>query len=405
MHVLSGYAQFYPNLYEYLSDGTGIDSLRTYFKHYEYSYLDKSKSVVGPVVNGKQTYIDSVMVTYNSLANTLHADLDVEDSSYTFLMPNNAAWIQAYNQIKPYYKYAATTNSQVITDGSSVISTRNVTANAAYMQDSLTKKSIVTNLIFSNNGYSKWVEDSKAVSTDTIYTTSRNKLSNPQTILARTVDKVTMSNGYARVIDSLAYLPWETYAPELNLSPLNRNNFARALYASKHAVRVDHPNTAMGDFSLSGLSFMWLEATGPYVKPELDVYLPNVLSTTYNIYCVIVPANADLTDTSTVVKPNQLKFELNYAKSDGTLSTKIFGLGTASDPYRVNDTSKVDTMLVGTYTFPVAYRGLGDYYPNIKITSPFSAFSAVAKKYTRDLRIAAIILRPVEMDAYVKKEN
>jgi hypothetical protein len=56
---------------------------------------------------------------------------------------------------------------------------------------------------------------------------------------------------------------------------------------------------------------------------------------------------------------------------------------------------------VGEFTFPVCYAGLGnDYRPNIKITSPFSVFNKnLTSAFTRDLRIASIILRPKEMDA------
>ena len=51
------------------------------------------------------------------------------------------------------------------------------------------------------------------------------------------------------------------------------------------------------------------------------------------------------------------------------------------------------------FYFPVCYYGLGDgYCPNIKITSPFSAVTGkVRDAYTRDLRIAAIILKPKEL--------
>ena len=72
MHVMDGAAVYLPNLYDFVTDsmvsaGKGIDSLRSYFKRYEQTYLDENASVVGPIVNGVQTYIDSVMVTYNTL--------------------------------------------------------------------------------------------------------------------------------------------------------------------------------------------------------------------------------------------------------------------------------------------------------------------------------------------------
>ena len=64
-----------------------------------------------------------------------------------------------------------------------------------------------------------------------------------------------------------------------------------------------------------------------------------------------------------------------------------------------NDTSKVDTLYIGEFTFPVCYYGLGEEYcPNIKLSTPYSVFTAALREaYTRDLRIASIILKPKEL--------
>ena len=86
LHLLNGATQFYPNLYEYLRMRDDIDMLRDYFMRYELSYLDTKNSVKGPVIGGIQTYIDSVIITNNSLTRRLNASLANEDSTYTFLM-------------------------------------------------------------------------------------------------------------------------------------------------------------------------------------------------------------------------------------------------------------------------------------------------------------------------------
>ena len=63
MHIMNGATVYHPNLYDFLTDnqlsaGKGIDSLRSYFQKYEYAYLDENASVIGPIVDGVQTYID-----------------------------------------------------------------------------------------------------------------------------------------------------------------------------------------------------------------------------------------------------------------------------------------------------------------------------------------------------------
>ena len=139
--------------------------------------------------------------------------------------------------------------------------------------------------------------------------------------------------------------------------------------------------------------------------------LPNVLSTTYNIYCVIVPPYDQEFVSTSEFRPNQLDFDLSYCDANGKLATTLSGSGRTAVHLASkleNDPTRIDTMFVGTFTFPVAYRGLGErIYPNLKITTDFNVFDRTAmEQYTRDLRIASIILRPVEQDEYeATKEN
>ena len=71
-----------------------------------------------------------------------------------------------------------------------------------------------------------------------------------------------------------------------------------------------------------------------------------------------------------------------------------------------NDPTKLDSVFIGQFTFPVAYNGLGDYSPNIRVTSPLSVFSNdQLATYTRDVRIAAIVLKPVELEEFEAKKK
>lgn len=426
LHILNGVATYYPNMYEYLMDNTlsgsnSLDSLRAYFKHYETTYLDEEASVVGPIVNGVQTYVDSVMVTENALTDMLNAAFEVEDSSYTFLMPTNAAWIEAYERIKPYYNYIPTTVAQgFVSEGTSVNIGADVTINIdpAYWQDSIVKRFITNSLVYSNkDAYNQWVEGaSTAYGSDTLRSTTRGKFSNPNEILANANDKVKMSNGFVRIADKLVFHPWESYAPERVVSAANSTNQARILTGREQTLSYVSPDPEIEDFN-----YIWVEPTGPYAKPELDLYLNNVLSTTYNIYCVFMPNEVD-------ALPNRVIFELNYCDADGKLQnhqfldedeahlaefTELAGTFSQSLPdnatnattYRAfsNDPTKVDTLFIGQFTFPVSYAGLSteNICPNIKISSPFTVFNRdVMAHFTRDLRIAAIILRPVELDEF-----
>ena len=402
MHLLDGAAQFYPNLYEYLFSCEGIDSVATFFKRYETSVLDTKNSVLGPTINGKQTYIDSVMITSNSLLNRIKAKLDKEDSTYTMLVPTNEAWQAHYDKISKCYNYINTTVAQNIDEATSTSNapTASVTVDAAYTKDSLTRLHLVSDLVYNNNNYyNNWLIDDTVEPYDTLYSTTYGYMTNPQEIMSRVIDRETMSNGTFCLVDSLAFRPWESWCYSLGQSPLN----SRTWTGSNTIVYID--NTLFDAIKYvpknpaqKQLGYLWVTPLSNYGKPQLDVKLRNVLSTTYNIYIVLAPGQdvGEDADGNKFLKPNMLDFTLSYCDAKGKLATQKLNQKVVNDPTRV------DTLAVGTFTFPVAYAGLGDnVYPNLKITTDFGVFDkAKMAAYTRDFSIISILMKPVELEEF-----
>ena len=402
MHLLDGAARFYPNLYEYLFSCEGIDSVATFFKRYETSVLDTKNSVLGPTINGKQTYIDSVMITSNSLLNRIKAKLDKEDSTYTMLVPTNEAWLAHYDKISKCYNYINTTVAQNIDEATSTSSapTASVTVDAAYTKDSLTRLHLVSDLVYNNNNYyNNWLIDDTVEPYDTLRSTTSGYMTNPQEIMSRVIDRETMSNGTFCLVDSLAFRPWESWCYSLGQSPLN----SRTWTGSNTMVYID--NTLFDAIKYvpknpaqKQLGYLWVTPLSNYGKPQLDVKLRNVLSTTYNIYIVLAPGQdvGEDADGNKFLKPNMLDFTLSYCDAKGKLATQKLNQKVVNDPTRV------DTLAVGTFTFPVAYAGLGDnVYPNLKITTDFGVFDkAKMAAYTRDFSIISILMRPVELEEF-----
>lgn len=402
MHLLDGAARFYPNLYEYLFSCEGIDSVATFFKRYETSVLDTKNSVLGPTINGKQTYIDSVMITSNSLLNRIKAKLDKEDSTYTMLVPTNEAWQAHYDKISKCYNYINTTVAQNIDEATSTSNapTASVTVDAAYTKDSLTRLHLVSDLVYNNNNYyNNWLIDDTVEPYDTLYSTTYGYMTNPQEIMSRVIDRETMSNGTFCLVDSLAFRPWESWCYSLGQSPLN----SRTWTGSNTIVYID--NTLFDAIKYvpknpaqKQLGYLWVTPLSNYGKPQLDVKLRNVLSTTYNIYIVLAPGQdvGEDADGNKFLKPNMLDFTLSYCDAKGKLATQKLNQKVVNDPTRV------DTLAVGTFTFPVAYAGLGDnVYPNLKITTDFGVFDkAKMAAYTRDFSIISILMKPVELEEF-----
>ena len=422
MHLMDGVAPFYPNLFEYLTVAPGISQLSKYFMQYNDTTLS-DESVKGPMVDGVQTYLDSVLIIDNTLTRALGAKIENEDSSYTFVMPLDDAYTKMYNRVKPLFKFLETTK---VRDPQAYITAsgtneKTVTVNHTHLSDSLTRRAIVNNLIFSNNdAYNEWLVG-KGVYTDTLRSTKRTKLSNPDDILNkyRVGERQELSNGYVHFVDSLAFYPWETFNPKITVSPRG-GNLANVFNGSVNNQSV--PDSLLVPIfgpdmeGVTGYHYSWVVPASATSKPDIFVLLPNVLSATYNFYVVFVPSA--MRQFGNDPRPNMLNFQLNYCNGAGNIADYYFTKPNAdkilagepiTNVTRVDTTTAfrnnpqvADTMFIGRFTFPVAYSGLGnEYNPYLRITSPIN----VLKKdqlaaYTRDVRIAAIIMKPIEYDEF-----
>lgn len=435
LHTLKGEAKFYPHLYEFITEPTmskdkNIDLLRDYFMRYQQTYLDEEKSVIGPIVNGMQTYVDSVMVTTNSLWDALNIKMLSEDSSYTFLMPTNEAWEKTHERIKSYYSYSPVVKAEAfvlkgntvdIDQNPNILSNWDATK-AAYWQDSISLQHLTNNLAYSNNdAYNTRLAGKPSVYPgDTLRTTTRNKLSNGTEILAQAKEEIQMSNGKALIVDNLAMLPWETYAPKRTFSA-TRSDLRARVVQNPSVVRVEDPNPEVVQLEdgATSFSYLWISPESVYDSPELDMYLPNVLSTTYDIYCIFVPQSASLKNADVKTLPNRVSFKLNYCDANGNLQEKVFlderpenGAQFMKDFPRVrdnatnhnmiwgftNNTSKVDTLYIGEFTFPACYYGLEEgFSPNIKVITSVASNTYTRRAFTSDMRIAGFILKPKEL--------
>lgn len=434
LHVINGESEFLPNGLEALSMIEDIDSIARYINQYNDTTLDTRSSVIGPVVNGKQTYLDSVFTTSNTMTTRLRARIESEDSTYSILLPNNEAYTKQYNTIKPFFKFYDGTKCQVYNETTNGFDTQTITAstvgvNFTFLTDSMTRRSIVENLFYSNNNkYNMHLVKADAVNfNDTIMSTTRDKFSNGDEVFNEQyiVNKERLSNGVGFVVDTLAFKPWETYNPEIRVAGFNAVRHLNELTFSRVMLNEEYINTDLVSLEPGqNLSFCWA-TSGERSKPEVDYYIEGLKATTYNIYAVIPPANIDLRDTITAVKPNIFNFSYNgyyvdengktqYTNSDLAFKNERYdgeaivqgGTAKLQDIDFVNDTSKVDTMFLGKLTIPYCYDGIGA--PNIKVTCSARINvlrKAILENYSRDVRICSIIFRPLDYEAYLKEEG
>lgn len=454
LYIMNDPAIFRYNAYEVIGDLKGVaDKFGDYVHKYEIARLDESKSVKGEIRDGVQHYDDSVMIVSNSfVTRTLGAQLDNEDSLYTVLIPNDEAWSKTYDKVKSLYNYISPIAYQdlnhkdvadtkggtcpttatgratimVATLGSQSTSLQaapadaEITETAPYWTDSIAKRLITNRSTFSetNKKYNaKLATGERFVENDTLYSTNRNYCTNLPYLDQVTEQIIPLSNGHARIINDYPFLAKDTYAPVIRT-----RNVSRIVTASGSSyTRVNWSNlpssvVTFEDDVNDGI-FRYVKAVLPAnanAAPEMDFYLNNVLSTTYDIYAVIVPAWIDNHNFATgednegfVRKPYTLRFDINYTDAKNNQVTGRFdgeGIVMSTDiasltkiPAFLVAEQKVDTVKLGRVTFPICYAGT-EAKPNIKVMNTIATFNATNKrKYEQELRVANIILRPVEM--------
>lgn len=447
LYTVSSPSTFRSNGYEVITDvkdqaGKFYDMIMKY--HTE--TLDEKNSVKGEIVNGLQVYDDSVLIVSNTYTeNALRSKLTSEDSLYTILIPNDEAWTEAYDRITKYYNYLPEMNYQDLTYdklsgvkgganspgtcfmeknlGQKSVKLTSKPAdsefsdNAAYWTDSISKRLLTNNLIYSetNTRYnSKFSNGQKFAEGDSIYSTTRNLLTNLPELDKATVETKQLSNGHARILDKFPFKSWETYAPEIRTRNVGRYVTTKGSHYTR--VTVTNPSKDLCTFDQPGeenLYYVRVDVPeGSAYAPEMDFVLRNVLSTTYDIYAVVVPGWIEHQGDETYErKPYTLRFDINYTDADNKEVRGRFNgeelITTAAQvvkvPAIVCGAEKVDTIKLGRVTFPVCYAGT-EAYPNIKVYCPLTSFNSTnRKKYDQQIRIANIIMKPIDLVEYEEK--
>ena len=431
MHKINGLSEFYHNLYENFDNLSGCDHIKDYIQKYDEYYLDVNASVIGPLRDGKQTYLDSVMKKRNNVIRSIiRADLEDEDSTYCMLIPNDQAWENAYTAINPCYNYIPKMDYMDLekkTQIASVLKATDAKADKAAetdgeLQDSLTCRNIVSNLVFSDwyKGNQPLFGNGSFAPADTAYSTSGRHLTNMQEVLDHTTAISEMSNGITRTIDAFPFSSWQTYNPlidatypeaTMKVTKLTTHNIPLDSLAGRDSLFSKVP-PMIRELILPKTSrfFSYVavddaNVDGTTGKPEFNFALRGVRSTTYHIYVVTVPGQVE--EPMRVVKPYYLRFYLSWtdaankqqytilpngAKStyemttdDGTSTASLTCLG---DPGRVN------VFDLGEFTFPACYYGL-DAYPSLMMmhTKSYTS-SANRQKYDQLMRVAGVYLVP-----------
>ncbi|MDD3078446.1 MAG: fasciclin domain-containing protein [Paludibacter sp.] len=367
IHILGDYVPYQQNLWEYINETSGLDSLKAYLNSLTLLEFDPEASFENGVL------VDSVMKETNDVLDYL-ADLKSEDSIYTAILPDNDAWKRSYDSIFPYYR-------TLESDG------------GVAMQRAYTRITLVKDLFFRNK-----IE--KPVAADTLTATSGTEFANPARLF-KDASLTKLSNGYGYVATKLNNTSGESWAKEIRIEA------ETSVYGRYAANYTENIYSSLGTaFSVSNKYYLSLTdaASSSLAKVFVTFPLPNTLSTKYNIYCVFVPSKIiDTTD----VRPYKVKFSLQYVDESGEIVDfaavdKNHQVGGSTKATFITNPDSIDKMLVAeNFEFP--YQNQIDFTDsnfknNISVVLKVDNAATKTEKatYSRDLKIDCIILEPVQ---------
>jgi len=409
IHVLNGQIPFMANIYETLNNNYyAIDSIADFIHSYDVKKLNEEKSVVGPTKNGEITYLDSVFDEHNELFNRYYAYINREDSNYTMIVPTNDAWTKAKEQVSSYFNYIPSFEfmENTSTSASEKKLTEITIKDVEYLKDSMVNQMLLNDLFYNNNIYDnkklKELQTGETLYVDSLYSTTHTKVySEDATRLFENAQRLSNSNGAVWLTDSLRMRSWTTWNPEIRIEAEDNEYLSSTVNVANSAVERIYvaPGTQNPEVkgTLSKNTYIETVPVSSSTNPGVVFYLPEIRSTTYSIYLVTVPAN--IVNKKAERKPYRFNAMMGYANETGKNQDRVRDWLVESN--FESDSTKIDTIYLGDFTFPVAYAGTGEYYPYLRINSTVT--SKMRADYDRNMRIDCLILRPKELDNYLKE--
>lgn len=388
LHKIAGPAEYKYNIWEFLKTDARVDSVANFLYAFDVTEFSESQSIIGPIKDGEQTYLDSVFVTTNKFLRPWKGVgiLNDEDSVYTVYVPTNEVWKEMLEISEKHFNY----NTKIT----------NPTSLTPEMRDSMRHTHSRLNLIkymTYSNYEQRYVNDPDSI----MPAWQGDDWDRPEFLKADVEKNVIfekeLSNGVFKIIDKCPYTIFDLWHDTIKLEAENekmRTYIASGVdyihSASKSQINKD---SAFIGAEISGNRYFELYSDKAATTVRYKV--PNLLSASYNVALIVVPKHITNADAAADLKPHEMQIKITQAT--GTTTATI-----ANHKDVHNDPTRLDTIFLtessgerSVVTIPYCeYYNTGnepDYGVVIEVKSDGNT-----KKYDRSIRLDAILFIPVE---------
>lgn len=332
LHKISKPVAYNYNIWEYLKVAENVDSVAKFLYSYDVTKFNPSQSILGPIKDGAQTYLDSVFTTTNQLLGswTGVGNIDKEDSTYTVYIPTNDVWNELVAQSEKHFNYNRTNTNPLSMDSTYRDSLRhhysriNILKYMAYSENEQKYVNSPDSAVPVNNSR-RGIEFAKAQLEENV------------------VFEKKLSNGVFKVVNKSPYSVFELWHDTVSLEAENEamrydntNTNPTTAYVSKNQINKD---SVFLNTKISGGAYYSADceqtSTGyAYYK------LPNLLAASYKVAMVVVPRNI----TNDMVKEEEMlpnNFTVRIKQRDGTKTNELYNKSNIT-----NDPMRVDTLFL-----------------------------------------------------------
>lgn len=382
LHEMSDRLPYFSNIYELLANSPDYSKVYDFIHQFDEVKFDRENSTEIDVDDQGRPVYDSVWINYNKLLDHVAygiGRIQKEDSAYAMIVPNNTAWDEAYNRIKPSFAFYSTDE-----------------AYADSVQDIRTKLAIINDLVYRTSSATPW-------SADSLQSTSGSVIKNISQLFNGTVAK-TVSNGHVFVTSNLGYNNRETWDKPILVEAEEQNG--RTYNNSLTSVYTRNMVATSPIQNISGDAYIQVQPISSSSNPTLTFDIPDVLAGKYDIYAVFLPASANGVDME--ADSTRIGFSLQYMNERGGKSTKRNR--STSDVSLITKSRELTVMRAfGDFEFPMSNTidrlwlmdDNNDVSP-IETTTKLTVQTNVTTReysagtYSRTFRLDRILFVPVE---------
>ena len=354
LYIIDGYTPYLNNLWEYIGRTDGLDSLQSYLYGQNKNIFDPENSIEIGIDSTGDVIYDSVFIFSNLVLKKIGA-IDTEDSIYTAILPDNAAWNEAYGRVESFFNFPDNAGSD-------------------QRQRDYTRLTIVKDMLFKGRFIQPGNLDSLVSTTGTVFY-------NPGYLF--NTQPVTLSNGLAYVTNQMPYADTLSWFKKIRVEAEDAEG--RDFSSSSIFLRTSYGS----DLDVSENKYILVDPIS--TEPSVEFSIPNTLSAKYNMYCVFVPAS--IVDPLNLT-PTKAKFKLTYIRraSGSTFISNITPANNNTNP------SGMTKMFVSQFDFEYA-NVIDEEYDRVavklEVINDVTTAEEQAGTYSRTMRIDCIIFEPV----------